>query len=118
MAAAESRRGLGGRRSQDARIVVTAEGDGAIHWRRADDGSELLALQVLPNRTDWVMWTPEGFYEATPGAQDVLKWVTNHGPDRAASTLPVSAIPNSIDRTRCRSCSRSSRPPARSASPT
>ncbi len=28
-----------------------------------------------------------------PGAQDVLKWVTNHSPDRAASTLPVSAIP-------------------------
>jgi len=77
----------------DGRIVVTAEGDGAIHWLRADDGRELLALQVLPNKTDWVLWTPEGFYEATPGAQDVLKWVTNHGPDRAATTLPVSAIP-------------------------
>ncbi len=58
----------------------------------ADDGRELLALQVLPNKTDWVLWTPEGFYEATPGAQDVLKWVTNHGPDSAATTLPVSAI--------------------------
>ncbi len=34
-----------------------------------------------------------GIYEATPGAQDVLKWVVNHGPDRAATTLPVSAIP-------------------------
>ena len=53
----------------------------------------MLALQVLPNKTDWVLWTPEGFYEATPGAQDVLKWVTNHGPDSAAMTLPVSAIP-------------------------
>jgi uncharacterized caspase-like protein len=39
-----------------------------------------------------VLWTPEGFYEATPGAEDVLKWVTNHGPDKAATTLPVSAI--------------------------
>jgi len=58
-----------------------------------DDGRELLALQVLANKKDWVLWTPEGFYEATPGAQDVLKWVTNHGPDRAATTLPVSAIP-------------------------
>ena len=79
--------------SRDGRVVVTAEGDGTIRWRRADDGRELLALQVLPNRTDWVLWTPEGFYEATPGAEDVLKWVTNHGPDRAATTLPVSAIP-------------------------
>jgi WD40 repeat protein len=84
--------------SKDGRIVVTADGDGAIRWRRADDGRELLTLQVLPNKNepgkwDWVLWTPEGFYEATPGAQDALKWVVNHGPDSAASTLPVSAIP-------------------------
>ena len=39
-----------------------------------------------------MLWTPEGFYEATPGAEDVLKWVINHGPDKAATTLPVSAI--------------------------
>ena len=83
--------------SKDGRVVVTADGDGAIRWHRADDGRELLALQVLPNKGDpskwdWVLWTPEGFYEATPGAEDVLKWVVNHGPDRAATTLPVSAI--------------------------
>jgi WD40 repeat protein len=83
--------------SKDGRVVVSAEGDGAIRWRRAYDGTELLALQVLPNskeppKWDWVLWTPEGFYEATPGAEDVLKWVTNHGPDQAATTLPVSAI--------------------------
>jgi WD40 repeat protein len=81
----------------DGRIVVAADGDGAIRWHRADDGRELLALQVLPNgkepaKWDWVLWTPEGFYEATPGAQDVLKWVVNHGPDKAATTRPVSAI--------------------------
>jgi WD40 repeat protein len=83
--------------SRDGRIVVAADGDGAIRWHRADDGRELLALQVLPNgkepaKWDWVLWTPEGFYEATPGAEGVLKWVVNHGPDKAATTLPVSAI--------------------------
>jgi hypothetical protein len=84
--------------SKDGRVVISADGDGAIRWRRADDGRELLALQVLPNKEsdpakwDWVLWTPEGFYEATPGAEDVLKRVTNHGPDQAATTLPVSAI--------------------------
>jgi WD40 repeat protein len=88
--------------SGDGRTVVAAEVDGTIRWYRADDGHELLALQLLPNRSDlaerdptksdWVLWTPEGFYEATPGAQDVLKWVTNHGPDKEPTTLPVSAI--------------------------
>jgi WD40 repeat protein len=84
--------------SRDGRIVVAAFGDGTIRWHRANDGRELLALQVLPNgndpaKWDWVVWTPEGYYEATPGAQNVLKWVVNHGPDSAATTLPVSAIP-------------------------
>ena len=84
--------------SRDGRIVVAAHGDGTIRWYRADDGHELLALQVLlnasePSKSDWVLWTPEGFYEATPGAQDVLRWVVNHGPEKAARTLPVSAIP-------------------------
>jgi WD40 repeat protein len=82
--------------SRDGRIVVAAHGDGTIRWRRADDGRELLALQLLPHNTDandidWVLWTPEGLYEATPGAHDVLKWVTNHGPDMLATAFPASA---------------------------
>jgi len=49
--------------SKDGRIVVAAYSDGAIRWHRAEDGRELLALQVLPNgkepaRWDWVLWTP------------------------------------------------------------
>ena len=79
--------------SRDGRLVIAASDDGTIRWHRADDGRELLALQVLANMKDWVLWTPEGFYEATDGAQDVLKWVINHGPDSAATTLPVAAIP-------------------------
>jgi hypothetical protein len=44
-------------------------------------------------KKDWVLWTPEGFYAATDGANDVLKWVVNHGPDEAAKTYSVSSIP-------------------------
>jgi hypothetical protein len=88
--------------SRDGRTVVAAEGDGTIRWYRADDGHELFTLQILPNRSDsaksdptksdGVLWTPEGFYEATSGAQDVLKWVTNHGPDNPATAIPVSVV--------------------------
>ena len=79
--------------SKDGRIVVAADTDGAVRWHRADDGRELLALQVLPNKEgdpakwDWVLWTPEGFYQATSDAENALKWVVNHGPDEAATTL-------------------------------
>ncbi len=77
----------------DGRLVVAAYSDGTVRWHRMDDGRELLALYVLNNKRDWVAWTPEGFYDATPGALEVLKWHVNRGTDAAADALPVSAIP-------------------------
>jgi outer membrane protein assembly factor BamB len=79
--------------SGDRRLVVAAYNDGTIRWHRMDDGRELLALFVLADKQNWVAWTPEGFYDATPGALDVLKWQTNHGFDAAADTIPINAIP-------------------------
>jgi WD40 repeat protein len=77
----------------DGRMVVAAYGDGTIRWHRMDDGRELLALYVLADKQNWVAWTPEGFYGATPGAFGVLQWQVNRGFDAAADTVPVSAIP-------------------------
>ena len=76
-----------------AGLVVAAYDDGTIRWHRMDDGRELLALQVLSDKKNWVAWTPEGFYDATPGAFGVLKWHVNRGNDAAADAVPVSAIP-------------------------
>jgi hypothetical protein len=77
----------------DGRLVVAACDDGTIRWHTMDDGHELLALRVLGDKKNWVAWTPEGFYAATPGAYGVLRWQINHGVDAAAETVPVSAIP-------------------------
>jgi hypothetical protein len=48
---------------------------------------------VLADKQNWVAWTPEGFYGATPGAFGVLRWHVNRGFEAAAETVPVSAIP-------------------------
>jgi len=77
----------------DGRLVVAAYHGGTIRWHRMDDGGELLALQVLGDRKNWVAWTPEGFYAATPGAYGVLRWQVNRGVDAAPETVPVSDIP-------------------------
>jgi hypothetical protein len=76
----------------DGRLLVAAYGDGTIRWHRMDDGRELLALFVLADQQNWVTWTPEGFYGATPGAFGVLRWHVNRGFDAAAETVPVSDI--------------------------
>jgi hypothetical protein len=80
--------------SADGRLVIAAYGNGTIRWHRMDDGRELLTLYVLPDRQNWVAWTPEGFYGATPGAFGLLQWLVNRGIDAAADTVPVNAIPS------------------------
>jgi WD40 repeat protein len=80
----------------DSRLVVAAYGDGTIRWHRMSDGVELLAFMPLPDRTNWVAWTPEGFYAATPGAHGILRWHVNHGWDAPAESIPVEDIPGSF----------------------
>ena len=73
--------------------LAAAYDDGTIRWHRMDDGRELLALYVRADKKNWVAWTPEGFYGATPGAFGVLRWHVNRGFEAAAETVPVSDIP-------------------------
>ena len=76
----------------DGRLVVAGHGDGTIRWYDMEDGRELLAFFPLVDRTNWVAWTPDGFYAATPGAHSVLRWHVNRGWDQPAEAIPVSEI--------------------------
>jgi WD40 repeat protein len=82
--------------SGDGRLVVAAYGDGTIRWHRMDDGKELLAFFPLVDRTNWVAWTPDGFYAATPGAHGVLRWHVNRGWDEPADSIAIADIPGSF----------------------
>ena len=86
--------------------MVAAYGDGTIRWHRMDDGKELLAFFPLADRTNWVAWTPDGFYAATPGAHGVLRWHVNHGWDAPGEAIPVSDIAELRRPEVCRSCCR------------
>jgi WD40 repeat protein len=77
----------------DGRLVVAACDDGTLRWHRLEDGREVLALFPLADRRNWVAWTPEGIYAATPGAHGVLRWHVNHGWDALAEAIPVAEIP-------------------------
>jgi len=74
----------------DGRLVVSAHGDGTIRWWRARDGEELLALFVHPDGKRWIAWTPQGYYDASAGADELIGWHVNHGFDQAPDFFPVS----------------------------
>jgi hypothetical protein len=78
--------------SGDGRFVIGARIDGSIRWHRMVDGVELLAFMPLPDQTNWVLWTPDGFYASTADAHEVLRWHVNHGWDAPADSVQLHGI--------------------------
>jgi WD40 repeat protein len=74
----------------DGRLIVAAFGDGTIRWFRVSDGEPVLALFIHPDGSKWIAWTPQGYYDASLGADDLIGWHINHGYDRAPDFYPVS----------------------------
>lgn len=76
--------------SRDGQLIVAACGDGSIRWRRGADGKEILALFIHPDGERWIVWTPQGYYDAAAGADDLIGWHVNHGYDQAPDFFPAS----------------------------
>ena len=71
-------------------IAIAAFGDGTIRWYRYADGVELLAFFPHSDRKRWVVWTPSGYYDASPGAEDLFGWHINGATDKEADFFPAS----------------------------
>jgi WD40 repeat protein len=84
--------------SADGKIVVAAYYDGTIRWHRVSDGEELLALFMTPDGQRWIAWTPQGYYDASAGGDDLIGWQVNHGYDKAADYFPGSQFQERFNR--------------------
>jgi len=76
--------------SDDGRWVVAALSDGTLRWYRQEDGSEQLAFFPQVDGKRWVMWTPAGYFAASPGGESLVGWQVDRGPAQAADFYPVS----------------------------
>ncbi|MBP7554537.1 MAG: caspase family protein, partial [Spirochaetes bacterium] len=75
--------------SGDDKLVVATLDDGTIRWYNATTGRELLALFVHSATKRWVMWTPEGYFDHSPGGEQLVGFHINRGYDKEAVFLPV-----------------------------
>jgi WD40 repeat protein len=75
--------------SGNGKLAVTAFSDGTIRWYRMADGKELLAFFPHKDRKRWILWTPSGYYDCSPGAEDLIGWHVNNGKDQAADFFPA-----------------------------
>ena len=71
-------------------VAVAACADGTIRWYRYSDGGELAAFFPHADQKRWVVWTPSGYYDASPGGEELIGWHVNNGNDRAADFYPAS----------------------------
>ncbi len=76
--------------AKNGRVAVAALGDGTIRWYRLADGQELIAFYPHPNRRQWVMWTPKGYFDADEGAEELIGWHVNHPGVREAEFYNAS----------------------------
>jgi len=88
----------------NGQVAVATLGDGTIRWYRLSDGEEVLALFPHPDRRRWILWTPSGYYDTSPGGEDFIGWHVNNGSSQAADFFPISRFrstyfrPDVIDR--------------------
>jgi hypothetical protein len=78
--------------SGDGRFVVAALVDGTIRWFDIRGGRELLVLFPHPDQKRWILWTPEGYYDSSPGAEDLFGFEITRGEDRPAEFTPAAKL--------------------------
>lgn len=76
--------------SGDGRLAIAAFGDGTIRWFRLSDGKELLAFFPHSDKKRWVLWTPTGYYDASPDAENLIGWHLNNGSDASGDFYPAA----------------------------
>lgn len=77
--------------SGDGEVALGAFGDGTIRWFRMTDGKELLAFLPHPDGKRWVVWTPSGYYDCSPGGESLIGWQIKRGVG-VADFYPASAF--------------------------
>jgi len=78
--------------SGDGKKAVAAFGDGTIRWYDYATGAELLAFFPHADGKRWVLWTPEGFFDHSPGGEKLIGYHLNRGKDKAAEFIPIDRL--------------------------
>lgn len=82
--------------SPDGRFLLSAGADQTVRVWTLDRDEPLLSF--FPAGTEWIAWTPEGYYAASPGGERLMGWHVNNGPDKLATFHPAERFAKSLNR--------------------
>jgi len=82
--------------SPDGRYLLTASADQTIRIWDPERGQSLLYLFFAGD--DWIAWTPEGYYAASPGGERLMGWQVSNGLEQVGTFVPASQFHKSLYR--------------------
>jgi WD40 repeat protein len=59
---------------------------------------ELIVTLFHGSDGEWVMWTPQGYYTGSPGADKMVGWQINKGPENAADYVGADQLREHLNR--------------------
>ncbi len=80
----------------DQRYLLSGSGDQTLRVWTLDRPEPLVSLFTAGR--NWVAWTPEGYYAASPGGERLMGWQVNNGLDRMGSFYPAALFRKSLYR--------------------
>jgi WD40 repeat protein len=70
--------------SGDNKYVIAGTGDGSLRWYDMKDGKLVLQLLVRSDYNEWIVWSPNGYFDCSSGAENLIGWHVNQGKDKEA----------------------------------
>jgi uncharacterized caspase-like protein len=82
--------------SPDGRFLLSASSDQTVRIWAPDRDKPLLSLFVAGG--DWIAWTPEGYYAASLGGENLMGWQVSNGPKQVGTFVRASQCRKSLYR--------------------
>jgi WD40 repeat protein len=82
--------------SPDGKYLLAAGDDQVLRFWDLKNAYPLLSLFVVGG--DWIAWTEEGYYAASPGGERLMGWQINNGYDQPATVHPAARFRKALHR--------------------
>lgn len=77
--------------SSRGRLIVSGSTDQTVRLWNAKTG-ELVASMLHLRNGEWIIWTPQGYFTASPGGEKLVGWHINRGRERAAEHVSAQQL--------------------------
>ncbi|MCD4675431.1 MAG: hypothetical protein K8S18_05470, partial [Desulfobacula sp.] len=78
--------------SENNKYILANFNDGTIRWYLRENGAELINFYSHRDKKRWVIWTPEGFFDHSPGGEKLIGYHINQGKRREAEFINIDQL--------------------------